>query len=126
MHKRKYRIINFILVTALLLTGTYLDKVVEEIFILRSFMGDSAICSGSFQTDINDVALCMTEMLDECSSMEQKSIELDPLLYLLCSDHTVLFTGRSFGYLEIVRSLWRTSDELVRDYIHLSDGKKRN
>ena len=125
MHKRKYRILSLILVTVLLLTGVYHDKVAET-FLLRSCMENSAICSGLFRTDINDVAACMTEMFNECSGMAQQSIELDPLLYLLCSNHIFLFTGNSFGHLEPGQSLWHTSDELVMDYMHQSDGKKRN
>ena len=125
-HKRKYRLISLILVIVLLLTGAYLDQVAEKTFVLHGFMEDAAICSRLFQVDFNDVAACMTEMLNECSSMEQQSIELDPLLYLLCSNHMTLFAGSSFGHLETVQSLSRTSDSVVVDYMHQSDGKKRN
>lgn len=126
VHKRKYRLISLILVAALLLTGAYLGQVAEETFALRGFTGDAVIRSGLFQADINDVAACMTEMLDECSNVKQQSIELDPLLYLLCSNHIALFAGNSFGGLETVQSPWRMSNELVLDYMHQSDGKKRN
>lgn len=126
VHKRKYQYISFILVTALLLTGVYLDKVAEETCALRGFLGDAAICSEVFQADINGVAACMTEMLNECSSMEQQSIELDPLLYLLCSNHIFLIMGKSNKCLDTAQFLWRMSDELVIDYMHQSDGKKRN
>lgn len=126
MHKRKYGILSLILVTVLLLTGVYHDKVAEETFLLRGCMENSVICSGLFQSDINDVTACMTEMLSECSGMEQQSIELDPLLYLLCPTHIFRFMGNSSGYLETGQSLWHTSDKLVMDYMHQSDGKKRN
>jgi len=126
VHKRKDRVISLILVTALLLTGVYLDTAIRDMFFWHGGMGDSMICSGLFQADMNDVAACMIEMMNEYSRMEQQLIELSPLLYFLCSSHIFLFPGTSFGCLETVQFLWRMSDELVIDYMHQSDGKKRN
>lgn len=126
VHKRKDKVISLILVMALLLTGVYLDTAIRDVLFLRSCLGDSIIYSELFQADINDVVACMIKTMNECSGMEQQLIELDPLLYLLCSNHIFSFPGKSFGCLETVQSLWRMSGELVIDYMHQSDGKKRN
>lgn len=126
MHKRKDRMISLILAVALFLAGMYLNAMAEETFLLRSRMGNSAICSRVFQVDINHDAVCMTTTLGECSGMDRQLMELDPLLYLLCAHHIILFMGKSFGKLEKICSLSRTSDGLAVDYMHQSDGKKRN
>lgn len=126
VHKRKYSIISLILVVVLLSTGMYLDRVTEEFFILRECGKSSVLCHRLFQTDINDIAACTAVMFNECIQMEQQSIKLDLLLFLLYSGFIFLFAGKSYRYLETARFPWRVSDERVMDYMHQSDGKKRN
>ncbi len=126
VHKRKYRIISLILAAVMLLAGTYLDHVTEELFALRGCGKSPLLYSRSFQTDINDVAACTTEILNEYRGTEQQSMKLNPQRFLLCCDRVLLFTGKSYRYPETVRSLGKAPRELVMDYMHQSDGKKRD
>lgn len=125
VHKRKYRFISLILMIVLLFAGMYLDRATEEFFILRGCGKSPVLCHSLFQTDINAVATCSVEMRNECSQMEQKSVKLDSLLYLLYSGHAFLFAGKSYRYLETVRLPWQASGGRIMDYMHQSDGKKR-
>lgn len=118
VHKRKYRFIGLILMIVLLFGGMYLDRATEEFFILRGCGKSPVLCHRLFQTDINAVATCTVEMRNECSQMEQQSVKLDSLLYLLYSGFIFLFAGKSYRYLETARFPWRVSDERVMDYMH--------
>lgn len=124
--RRKYRIVSLIVVAVLLLAGMYPDRVTQENFILRGGRQNTIICSELLQTDINNVAACMTGQLSVCSWLEQQSVRPDSQLELLRPEDFFLAAGKTYGYLEIVWSLWQASDGQVMDYMHRSDGKKRN
>ncbi len=126
VHKRKERAISLILAAALFLAGMYLNAAAQRQFFLHSGMGDLAICSEQFRTQINQTAGCVTETIGACGKEVQQSGKLDTLLGLLCPNHITLFTGNAFGCPEAVRALAGALDRPVVDYMHRADGKKRN
>lgn len=126
MHKRKYKLISFILAITLFLTGIYLDTAADDAFFLCGSVGETAFCPKSFHTNINNLMLFERELLNECSGIEQQSIALHPFLLLLHLNRFSVLQGRSFRHSETMQSFCQTLDGLVTDYMHQSDGKKRN
>lgn len=126
MHKRKRRVLSLILVTILLINSMTFGRVAEEFSVLRACGKSPVLCHRFYQSDINDAAVCTAEVFSLCGQLGRQSIKLDSQLFLLYADDTLLYAGKSCRYLETVRSLWNVSDEWVVDYIHQSDGKKRN
>lgn len=118
MHKRKYKIISFVLAVTLLLTGIYLDTAAKDAFFL---------CDPTGETDyINSMQLCGSEMFVECGGNRQQSIELHSFLSLPHLDRVFVLQGKYCSHPELIQTFSQTSDGLVTDYMHQSDGKKRN
>lgn len=126
MQRRRCRIIGLILAAALFLTGIYLDTAAEDVFFLCDSMGETFLCPVSVGTDINKLKICGRETWGESSDMEQQTIEAYPVLSLPHAGRISLSQRKYFRHSESVQSLCRTLDVLVTDYLHQSDGKKRN
>lgn len=102
----------------LLLMGIYPDTAAKDAFFL---------CDPTGETDyINSMQLCGSEMLVECGNNRQQPVELHSFLSLPCLNRIFALQGKYFGQLETIQSFSQTSDGLVTDYMHQSDGKKRN
>lgn len=121
MHKRKDKILSFMLVITLFLTGLILDTAAEDAFFLCNSMEESSLCPRA-NAVINTSKICGSEILNRHNDMEQQSIELSPSLSLLVNR----FFLSLYRHAETIPPFCQTLDGLVTNYIHQSDGKKRN
>lgn len=126
VQKRKYRIISLVLMITLFLTGIYLDTAARDAFFLCGPMAETAFCPKSLHTDINSLKMCGSEMFGEGRNAEQKPIELHSLLSLSQLNRALTLHRRTFWLLAVLQPFCQTSDGLVTDFMHQSDGKKRN
>lgn len=126
MHQRKDRFFSLIIAITLVLTGLYLDTAVEDALFWYTSKEEAVLCQKLFQTDINTSKICSREMLNEYGDMQQQSARLYPLLSLLYVSYHFLSQGKFYRKFEDVQAFYQTSDGLVTNYMHQSDGKKRN
>lgn len=126
MHQRKDRFFSLIIAITLVLTGLYLDTAVEDALFWYTSKGEAVLCRQLFQTDINTSKICSQEMLDEYGGMQQQSARLYPLLSLLYVCYHILSQGKFYRRSEAVQPFFQTPDGLVTNFMHQSDGKKRN
>ncbi len=133
MDKRTHRIISLLFAILLFLSGMYADAVTAEALFVYDLTGEVAAGLAPRHSDINDATICSTmELLNVCS-MEQQSPgryqvrarEVNALLYLQCSGFGFLSQGKSRMHRVAAHLCCRRQNELVMDYLHQSDGKKR-
>lgn len=125
VHQRKDRFFSLIIVITLVLTGLYLDTAVEDALFSYTSKGEVVFCRQLFQTDINTSKICSRTMLDEYGDMQQ-SARFYPLLSMLYVYYHILSQGKYYRKSEDVQAFFQTPDGLVTNYMHQSDGKKRN
>lgn len=126
-------IMCFVLAVALFLAGMYTDAIMSDVLFVCDSMGKTSSCLRSCHTDINDVNVCIAEMLNECSSMEWQPYgrhrsqegKIGSLLYFLYANLGSSFRGDFWACKETIQSFCQVQNELLTDYIHRSDGKKR-
>ncbi|MDE6911235.1 MAG: hypothetical protein K2P44_12300 [Lachnospiraceae bacterium] len=127
MRKNTQRRIGLFLAMLLFLSGMYVDTVMTEAFFVYDTTGKIVSC----HSDINDATICTSELISVCSAerlshggYQERVREMNDFLYMQCSGFGSLFRRKSC-ILHAARLLCRKQNELVTDYIHQSDGKKR-
>lgn len=80
----------------------------------------------SLHADINSLKMCGSEMLGEGRNAEEKPIELHSLPSFSHLNRALILHRRTFGLLAVLQPFCQTSDGLVMDFMHQSDGKKRS
>ena len=133
MNKEIQKIICFVLIISLSLAGLYVDTIAAASLFVCDFTGKTASCLRSCHADNSDSNVCTEAMLNECSGMELEPLgkypdrdrETGDSLNLLYSILGFLFQGKSFPLQKTIQFFCLSQNELLTDYIHQSDGKKR-
>lgn len=132
MDKKTHRIISLFLTILLLFSGAYVDAVSAEALFACDFAGNTAANLTSCQSDINDAAICTTESLNihnmELQSRgryQQQYREINEFLSLQNSVFGSLSRRKSYLHHSTKYSFCQTQNELLTEYMHQSDGKKR-
>lgn len=124
MHKRKYKIISFILAAVLFLAGVYPDIVIDNAVFQGGSVGKTAFSTKSFRTRISNLDICGREILNEGSEIRQRPAGLYPFLSLPRLNRILPLRETAFRRPEAVQPFCQTMDGLVTIYMHQSDGKK--
>ncbi|MDE7324570.1 MAG: hypothetical protein K2N73_17990 [Lachnospiraceae bacterium] len=132
MNKRTHRIIGLFFAILLFLSGMYMDTITAESLFVYDFTGEVAASLISCHSDMNSAAICTTGLLN-AHSIELQSLERYPERYqksnaflsLQRPGFGALSQGKSYIHHAVSHLFCRTQNELVTDYMHQSDGKKR-
>lgn len=126
--------IFYILITLLVfISGMYF----EDIKIDSVFASTPTEMTNSYISDIGsvitDTQVCTTEMLGVRGNMmigqftirfnQRRDTRVSP--DFLCQNIFSLNEGKSYASIEEVQLISKSQDELIANYIHKSDGKKR-
>ena len=133
MNKRTHRIISLFFAILLFLSGMHADTVATEALFVYNLTGKMATGLAPCHSDINDATICSEmDLLNMCSVEQQspgryqeRAREVNDFLYLQCSGFGFLSQGKSCMHRVMVHLSCRRQNELVIDYLHQSDGKKR-
>lgn len=133
MKKKIHRIISLILAISLFLAGGYIDTVMADSLFVCGSEGRMLSTFSSCHADINDTAICITGLLNLCNMKLQPSgryqrynEEAESFLNLLCSGVWSMPQGKPCAYYTSLYLCCHTQKKSVTDYMHQSDGKKRN
>ncbi len=133
MDKRTHRIISLFFAILMFLSGMYAEAVTAEALFVYDLTGKMAAGLAPCHSDINDAAICsIMELLNVCSVEQQspgryqvRAREVNDLLYLQCAGFGFLSQGKSCMQRVAAHLCCRRQNELVTDYLHQADGKKR-
>lgn len=124
-----------ILITLLVfISGMYFEDIKAD-SVFASTPGET---TNSYIPDIGSVTIdtqvCTTEMLAVCGNMvtgqftirfvnQRRDTRVSP--DFLCQNIFSLNEGKSYASIEEVQLISKSQDELIANYVHKSDGKKR-
>lgn len=132
MDKRTRRIISLVLAILLLFSGAYAGAVSADALFACDFAGNAAPSLTPCHSDINDAAICTTESsnihnmeLHSRGRYQQQYREINEFLSLQNSVFGSLSRKKSYTHHSAKYSFCQTQNELLTEYLHQSDGKKR-
>lgn len=132
MSKRTHRMICLFYIALLLLTGIYMDTIPEEALSVCSQTGKTTAILAPLHSDINCATICPKEFpnildmkLQSRGKFQEQHREVNECLYLSCFGSGSLFHGKSYRYHAAASLFFHSQNDLVTEYMHQSDGKKR-
>ena len=132
MDKRTHKIISLFLAILLFLAGIYVDTSTPDALLGYDSTTEAAISPAPCHSDMNDAAIHTTELpnvhnieLQSRGRYQEQYREVIEFLYSQCSGFS--FLSRRKSYIQHVATylFCQTQNELVIEYMHQSDGKKR-
>ncbi|MBQ4531442.1 MAG: hypothetical protein IJA36_12675 [Lachnospiraceae bacterium] len=134
MHIRKKKLVCFMLMIFVFLSGMYFENVKTDFSVVCASNETTNSYIMSYDAVIMEAEHCTTEMMGIRNSIGIKQFvsryithkrdSRNPLDFL-CSNSFCLSEGRSFTRFETTCFLNQYQEEFVLNYIHKSDGKKR-
>lgn len=132
MDKRTHRIISFVLAILLFFAGTYADAAAADALFEYDLTEKTTPGLAPYHSDINNAAICTTESsnvhnieLQSRGRYQQRYRQVNEFFYLHNSVSGSLSQGKSYIYHAAQYAFCQAQNELLTEYMHQSDGKKR-
>lgn len=132
MNKRTHKIISLFLTILLLFAGTYADAVSADALFKCNLIGETDATLAPCHSTINDATICKTESsnidnieLQSQGRYRQQYREVNEFLSLQNSVFGSISRRKSYIHHAAKYSFCQTQNELLTEYMHQSDGKKR-
>lgn len=133
MRAEKRRMIGLILAIILFLSGVCFEQLKMDSFLVNSSVESETSSIRSCQTVLCDANVYSTDILRDCNRIRLQQSgrctcpkrELRNSLNLLHLNNSFWTAGNYFASLVLIQSFDQKPSELVTQYIHKSDGKKR-
>ena len=134
MRAKRNKIFCILITLLVFISGMYFEDIKTD-SVFASTLGET---TNSYTSDIGSVTIdtqvCTTEMLAVCGNMvtgqftirfvnQRRDTGVSP--DFLCQNIFSLNEGKSYASIEEVQLISKSQDELIANYIHKSDGKKR-
>lgn len=134
MRAKRNKIFCILITLLVFISGMYFEDIKAD-SVFASTPGET---TNSYTSDIGSVTIdtqvCTTEMLAVCGNMvtgqftirfvnQRRDTRVSP--DFLCQNIFFLNEGKSYASIEEVQLISKSQDELIANYIHKSDGKKR-
>lgn len=128
------KIICYILVISALISGMCFENVEMDSLFACARLKKAASYIKSCNEGVCNGEVCTTEMLGVCNNTEPQQLttrytgqkgDIKVSLNLLCLEFLSLSEEKFFRSLGAIQFFYQNLDEIVTNYIHNSDGKKR-
>lgn len=134
VRRKNKRIICYILVISALISGMRFENVEMDSLFACAHLKKATSYIKSCVEVMCDGEFCTTEMLGVCNNTDFQRVitryteqngETKASLDFLCLEFLSIFEENSFRRLGAIQFFYQNLDEIVTNYIHNSDGKKR-
>ena len=134
MRAKRNKIFCILITLLVFISGMYFEDIkVDSVFASTSAETTNSYIS-AIGSVITDTQVCTTEILGVCGNMvtgqftnrfvnQRRDTRVSP--DFLCQNNFPLNEGKSYASIEVVQLISKNQDELIANYIHKSDGKKR-